>query len=114
MSQSSSFPPVTPELLDEVVRRILTVGSPRRVVLFGSRVRGEARPDSDLDLLIIEDSDLPRYRRAPPYLRALLGIFPAKDVVVWTPAEVEAWRDVPSAFVTTALREGRTLYERDE
>ena len=113
-AQNSSFPPVTPELLDEIVRRILQVGSPRRIVLFGSRVRGDARSDSDLDLLIIEDSELPRYRRAPRYLRALLGIFPAKDVVVWTPAEVESWREVPNAFITTALREGRTLYERDE
>lgn len=110
--ETSTFPPLTPELLDEVVRRILQVGSPRRVVLFGSRARGDIRPDSDLDLLIVEDSELPRYRRAPRYLRALLGLFPAKDIVVWTPAEVEAWRNVPNAFVTTVLREGRTIYER--
>ena len=88
------------------------MGSPRRVVLFGSRARGNARPDSDLDLLIIEDSDQPRYRRAPRYLRALVGLFPSKDVLVWTPAEVEGWSGVPNAFVTAALREGRTLYER--
>ena len=110
--EASTFPPLTPELLDEIVRRILQVGSPRRIVLFGSRARGDARPDSDIDLLIIEDSDLPRYRRSPRYLRALLGVFPAKDVVVWTPPEVDAWREVPHAFVTSALREGRTLYER--
>ena len=110
--EASTFPTVTPELLDEVVQRILDVGSPRRIVLFGSRARGDARRNSDLDLLIIEDSELPRYRRPPRYLRALVGGFPAKDVVVWTPAEVNAWREVPNAFITSALREGRTLYER--
>jgi len=110
--EASTFPTVTPELLDEVVQRILDVGSPRRIVLFGSRARGDARRNSDLDLLIIEDSELPRYRRPPRYLRALVGVFPAKDVVVWTPAEVNAWREVPNAFITSALREGRTLYER--
>ena len=112
MSMSSPAGPPTPDLLGEVVRRILTVGTPNRIVLFGSRARGDARPDSDLDLLIVEDSDLPRYRRSPRYLRALLGVLPAKDVVVWTPAEVDAWREVTHAFITTALREGRTLYER--
>jgi predicted nucleotidyltransferase len=86
----SPAPAVTSELLKEIVKRMLRVGSPRRIVLFGSRARGDARPDSDLDLLVIEESDLPRYRRAPRYLRALVGVFPAKDVVVWTPAEVEA------------------------
>lgn len=110
--EASPFPTVTPELLDDVVQRILDVGSPRRIVLFGSRARGDARRNSDLDLLIIEDSELPRYRRPPRYLRALVGVFPAKDIVVWTPAEVNAWRDVPNAFITSALREGRTLYER--
>lgn len=110
--EASTFPTVTPELLDDVVQRILHVGSPRRIVLFGSRARGDARRNSDLDLLIIEDSELPRYRRPPRYLRALVGVFPAKDIVVWTPAEVTAWRDVPNAFITSALREGRTLYER--
>lgn len=41
-------------------------------------------PDSDLDLLIIEESDLLRYRRLGRYRRVLCGVFPAKDIVVWT------------------------------
>jgi predicted nucleotidyltransferase len=112
VGQPFVFPPVTDELLNEVVRRILTVGAPYKIVLFGSRARGEAGPHSGLDLLIIEDSDLPRYQRAPRYLRALIGVFPAKDLVVWTPEEVAEWRSVQNAFITTALREGKTLYAR--
>jgi len=98
------------DLLQEIVRRILAVGKPQKIVLFGSRARGEARPDSDLDLLIIEQSSLPRHKRSVPYLRALIGLFPSKDVLVYSPAEVAEWADVPNAFVTTALREGKTLY----
>ena len=73
---------------------------------------GDARSDSDLDLLVIEDSDLPRYKRSVRYLQALTGLFPAKDVAVWTPEEIEEWAAVPHAFITTALREGKTLYAR--
>ena len=110
MSQAREYPTVTEQLLDEVVRRVLLVGSPHKIVVFGSRARGDARPDSDLDLLIIEDSDRPRYQRSPRYYHALAGLFPAKDILVYTPEEVKEWSDVPNAFVTAALREGKVLY----
>ena len=108
----SDTPVVTEALLAEAVQRMLRAGAPLRIVLFGSHARGTARPDSDLDLLVIEESMLPRYRRPVPYLRALTGLHPVKDVVVWTPDEVARWASVPAAFITTALREGRVLYER--
>lgn len=107
----SVYPAVTDGLLAEVVRRIRSVGTPRAVVLFGSRARGDARPDSDLDLLVIEPSHLPRFKRSARYRRALRGVFPAKDIVVWTPEEIEEWRNVPNAFITSILAEGRVIYE---
>ena len=110
MSEAMEYPAVNDELLGEVVRRVLRVGSPHKIVLFGSRARQDARPNSDLDLLILEDSDLPRYRRSPRYYHALAGLFPAKDILVYTPEEVKEWSDVPNAFVTVALREGKVLY----
>ena len=112
MTQAYPYPEVTDELLNEVVARMVAAGDPIKVVLFGSRARGEARADSDLDLLVLEDSDLPRHKRSARYRKALLGLFPSKDIVVWTPQEVEDWGAVPHAFVTTALREGRALYEK--
>lgn len=94
MADAAVFPPVTASLLDTIVRRILAVGSPHRIVLFGSHARKDARPDSDLHLLIIEESDIPRYRRTPRYLKALVGVYPAKYIVVWTPDEMNQREDV--------------------
>jgi predicted nucleotidyltransferase len=98
--------------LEEMVRRILSVGNPNKIILFGSRARRDARPDSDYDLLLIEPSDLPRYKRAARYRRALIGTALAKDILVWTPEEAAEWRNVPNAFITTVLNEGIVLYER--
>jgi len=111
-TRSFQYPAVDQKLLTEIVRRIRAVGDPQRIVIFGSRGRGDARPDSDIDLLIIEESDLPRYKRSARYRRVLIGLFPAKDIVVWTPDEVRAWSAVKNAFVSVALREGRVLHER--
>ncbi|MEA3309916.1 MAG: nucleotidyltransferase domain-containing protein [Chloroflexota bacterium] len=100
------------EVLEEIVQRILATGTPQKIVLFGSRARGEARPDSDYDLLLIEISDQPRYKRAARYRRVLRGVCLAKDIVVWTPEEAAEWRDVPNSFITTAIHEGVLLYEK--
>ena len=83
-----------------------------KIILFGSQASGQAKEDSDLDLLIIEEIDLPRHQRAARYLRALTGLYPAKDILVWTPEEILSWAGVSNAFITTILREGKILYER--
>ena len=100
------------EVLGEIVRRIVLAGDPHQIVLFGSRARGDSAVDSDIDILVIEESDQPRYKRSPRYYRATCGTFPARDIVVWTPEEIRQWEAVPNHFVTAALREGRILYER--
>jgi len=100
-------------LLDEVVARVRRVLRPKKIVLFGSRARGDSRPDSDYDLLVIQESDKPRYRRAGAAYTALADLPVEVEVMVYTPAEADEWRDVPQAFVTTALREGKVLYERE-
>jgi len=101
-------------IVTELVRRIVDVVDPTKIILFGSHARNEARPDSDLDFLVVHESSQPRYARSAPIYTALADIPIEVDVMVYTPAEVEEWREVPQAFVTTAIREGRVLYERAE
>ena len=100
-----------PQLIQEIVRRIVNVSHPEKVILFGSRARGMAHPESDIDLLVIAHSTQPRHRRAAPLYGVLSDILAPMDIVVYSPEEVEDWRDVRQAFVTTAIREGQVLYE---
>ncbi len=100
-------------LLKEMVERIRRMAEPERILLFGSRARGDARADSDFDFLVIQHSNLPRYRRAAPLYAALADLPAEVEIMVYTPQEASEWRNVPQAFVTTALREGKVLYERE-
>ena len=104
--------PSNDELVTGIVRRIVDAAQPEKVVLFGSRARGDARTDSDFDVHVIRHSDEPRYRRSIPLYVALADLPVEVEVMVYTPEEVEEWRLVPQAFITTAVREGITIYER--
>ncbi|PYS36667.1 MAG: hypothetical protein DMG14_23975 [Acidobacteria bacterium] len=98
--------------LHEIVRRLVEAVDPDRIVMFGSRARGDARPDSDLDLLIIKDSIEPRHRRAIPAYYALAGLGIPTDILWRTAAEIAEWARVPNHVTTRAIREGKVLYER--
>ena len=99
-------------LVEEIVRRIVETLSPHKVILFGSQARGDARPGSDIDLLVIADSTQPRYRRSAPLYGVLSDILAPMDILVYSPEEVQEWSEVRQAFVTTAMREGKVLYEK--
>src|SRR5437016_5825678 len=103
---------VDDNLLGEIVRRLVEAVDPDRIILFGSCARGDASPDSDIDLLIVKDTDEPAYRRTIPAYRALSGLGVPKDIIWRTPAEVEDWSRVATYVTTRALQEGRILYEK--
>jgi predicted nucleotidyltransferase len=109
-----SLPHLDARLCDAIVQRIVSAVGAQKVVLFGSRARGTHRPDSDVDLLVVNRSTEPRYKRSVPIYAALadLPIEVNADVIVYTPEEIAEWSEATAAFVTTALREGQVLYER--
>ena len=101
-------------VLVQIVQRLVLAADPDRIILnlFGSRARGGVRSNSDYDLLVIRESEEPRYSRSAPLYAALADIDAEVEVMVYTSQEVREWSSVPQAFVTTAIREGKLLYER--
>ncbi len=100
------------ELIPEMTRRIVEGFHPLRIILFGSHARGEARPDSDVDLLVVVPAVEHKRRLTVEILNALSDLPVAKDVVVTTPDEIERRGDVIGSVLRPALREGQVLYER--
>ena len=97
--------------LDEIVRRLVAAYQPERVYLFGSHARGDAGPDSDLDLLVIVPDDAsPECRRSRLAYEALRGTGVAVDVVVWTRGYFERRREVPASLPAVVHTEGRLLH----
>jgi len=101
-------------LREEILPKIFSAGNPCKVILFGSRARHQSGSGCDVDILLIESSTLPRYRRAARYRRALKDLRLPKDILVWTPEEIAEWQNVPNAFINVILREGVTLYEKQD
>lgn len=98
------------ELLDQIVKRVVAVARPDRIILFGSAARGELGPDSDIDLLVVKAGVPHRGRLAEEIYLGLFGIAAPVDVIVVTPEDVEAYREAVGTVIRPALREGRELY----
>lgn len=105
------YPQVTSSLCDEIVRRILSVGKPLKVVLFGSRARGDHKPDSDIDILVIEQTPRATEVVRRQYDESLRGVYPEYTLILHSLSDVEEWQDVPNHLISAALSEGELLYE---
>lgn len=99
------------EVLRQIVQRIVEVAAPKKIILFGSAARGEMGPDSDIDLLVVTETDHPR-ETAQRIRQRLLGVPPGvpKDVIVVTPDHLERHKDTIGFIFRPALREGRILH----
>jgi len=94
-----------------MVRRIVERFRPTRVILFGSHARGDAGPDSDVDLLVVLPIRGSRRQKATQIDAALADRELPLDLIVLTPEQFEVERERPGTVVRPAVLEGRVLYD---
>ena len=104
---------ITPELISYAVDKIVRGVAPQRIILFGSRARGEETIESDLDLFVIQDGQASNRQVRREIERLLWGCHFGVDLIVRKPEEVA--RNVANGnpfYTRHLLQEGRVIYER--
>lgn len=101
---------MTREQIATAVTRIAEAAQPEQILFFGSHARGEARDDSDLDLLVIETDVADRAAEMVRLRRVLRPLRIPVDILVYSRADVERWGNQPGSALFWALREGKVIY----
>jgi uncharacterized protein len=98
--------------ISEIVNKIVSGYNPEKIILFGSYATENPNENSDLDLLVIKETDLPRPQRAVQVRRMIYGSMIPIDLIVYTPKEIDESKDNKFSFVYEVLNTGKTIYER--
>jgi len=99
-------------VIEQMVLRIVERFDPERIILFGSAARGDAGPDSDVDLLVVMPVEGSRREKAVEIGAAVNDIPVPKDIVVTTPEDFEWRKEIVGTIERPAEREGRLVYAR--
>ncbi len=94
-----------------VVEKITNNFNPEKIILFGSYAYGRPTIDSDIDLMVVMETDEMPNKRAVPIRKILKGIGLPKDIIVKTPEEFERFKDIVGTIVYPAAHKGKVLYE---
>ncbi len=102
------------DTLQKICNLIIEDYDPDKIILFGSHARNEEKEESDLDLLILSDSEKnkPRFKRGLELRVKLSQFIIPKDLLFFSHEDWNQGQDVPNSFVNTIAKEGKILYER--
>jgi len=98
-------------LLNDVVRRVLTVARPDRIILFGSAATGQMTKDSDIDLLVVEPAPANTHARRVEIRGAVGDIGYPVDVIVMRTERFERTKRLVGGIAYPANKYGRVIYE---
>jgi predicted nucleotidyltransferase len=101
---------ITQEAIDDVVRQIAEKFHPQKIILFGSYARGNPRPESDVDLLVVMDG-AEKKRRPSLEIRQSLGAMFGLDLIVYSPKQLKDRLEMEDWFLRDAVETGKVVYE---
>ncbi len=107
---------VSDEVLQRITDSIVKTSNPERIILFGSRATTVYQSDSDVDLLVVLESEFDcqgsRIEEIARMEKALRGTRIPTDLLVYSHDEFERWKDTPTHVIHRAVQQGKVLYER--
>jgi len=98
--------------INSIVNVIVRQYDPEKIILFGSYASGNFTQDSDLDLVIVKESSIPRFKRGSEIRKSLIGVGVPMDLLVYTPEEFEEGKNIRFSFLYSALKTSKLLYEK--
>jgi len=111
MGNAGTATSIDEKLIDEIVRRILSVAKPDKIILFGSAAAGKMTRDSDIDLLVMEPDPSDPRAESVQIQRALRGLGFPFDVIVISTQWFEESKMVIGGIAYPANKYGRVIYE---
>lgn len=105
---------LTENEIEKLIARIATRIQPKKIIIFGSYAKEKATIKSDLDVLVIKETELPMANRADDLKPILSNSLIPVDVHIYTPEEVEEYGKEQFSFINSILKSGRIVYEKLE
>lgn len=102
---------ITQEQISEIIKRIVGNFKPQKIILFGSYANGTPTEESDLDLLIIKESDIPSRLQNRKVRNILSDLRIPVDVIVKTPEEFQTYKNIIGTIIYPANKFGKVIYE---
>jgi predicted nucleotidyltransferase len=103
---------ITPEKVATAIKKIIEISKPRKLILFGSYIRGDIRLNSDLDILVVTGDEIENPRKESVRIRSSLrGIGMPMDILVVSENKLEEFAETPGLIYREIMKSGQVVYE---
>jgi uncharacterized protein len=104
---------ITDNQINDIANQIVNKYNPDKVILFGSYANGTFNDNSDLDFIVIKDTNLPKHKRGIEIRRLFYGLTIPLDFKIYSSSEFEQEKNNKFSFLYSALSESKILYDRE-